>query len=146
MENRDCGDQAGIFFVARHDHILPPGFLDHDQINNYQLTVGSWFGKGGYALCYDKQLNIPNPLSNAIKSTIPIIAYLLAGAILLCGAFLSIHILRMPNWLIGRNVEVIRQSIEMKRNEIAGLEQLQASLTNGENGERTDDVETESNE
>ena len=30
------------YFVGRHEHIKPPGFLAHDHINNYQLTLGSW--------------------------------------------------------------------------------------------------------
>ena len=40
------------YFVARHDHTKRVGFLSHNDIDNYHLTVGSWFGKGGFALCY----------------------------------------------------------------------------------------------
>lgn len=40
------------YFVARHDHTKRPGFLSHNDIDNYHLTLGSWFGKGGFALCY----------------------------------------------------------------------------------------------
>ena len=134
------------YVVGRHDHLKPDDFFEHDNLNNYQLTLGSWFGRGGFALCYGKQLDLPISLSKALKSTMPIVAYLLVGCIMLFAGFLSIYILRIPNWLIGRNAEVIKQSIEMKRNEIAGLEKLQASITKGEDGESVDDVDTESNE
>ncbi len=40
------------YFVARHDHTKREGFLAHDNIDDYHLTLGSWFGKGGFALCY----------------------------------------------------------------------------------------------
>ena len=40
------------YFVARHDHTMRTGFLAHDDIDDYHLTLGSWFGKGGFALCY----------------------------------------------------------------------------------------------
>ncbi len=132
------------YFVGRHDHLKPNGFLDHDNLNNYQLTLGSWYGRGGFALCYGNLLDMPIPLSKGLKPTIPIVAYLLVGCLMLFAAFLSMHILRIPNWLIGRNVEVIKGSIEMKSDEIAGLEKLQASITKGEDGESVDDVDTES--
>lgn len=134
------------YFVGRHDHLKPFDFLDHDNLNNYQLTLGSWFGQGGFALCYGNQLDISISLSKVLKSMIPILAYLLVACIMLCATFISIHIQRMPNWLIGKNVEAIRQNIEKKRNEIEELEELQASITNGEDSESVDDVDTESNE
>ena len=40
------------YFVARHDHTKRAGFLSHNDIDNFRLTLGSWFGKGGFALCY----------------------------------------------------------------------------------------------
>lgn len=40
------------YFVARHDHTKREGFLAHDNIDGYHLTLGSWFGKGGFVLCY----------------------------------------------------------------------------------------------
>jgi len=40
------------YFVARHDHTKREGFLAHYDLDNYHLTLGSWFGKGGFALCY----------------------------------------------------------------------------------------------
>lgn len=40
------------YFVARHDHTKRVGFLSHNDIDNFRLTLGSWFGKGGFALCY----------------------------------------------------------------------------------------------
>ena len=52
------------YFVARHDHTKRSGFLAHDDIDNYHLTLGSWFGKGGFALCYgdpDSTVAPPEP-------------------------------------------------------------------------------------
>ena len=52
------------YFVARHDHTKRAGFLAHDDIDNYHLTLGSWFGKGGFALCYgdlDSTVAPPEP-------------------------------------------------------------------------------------
>ena len=40
------------YFFARHDHVKRADFLAHDNIDNYLLSLGSWFGKGGFALCY----------------------------------------------------------------------------------------------
>ena len=40
------------YLLARHDHTKRTGFLAHGDIDNYHLTLGSWFGKGGFALCY----------------------------------------------------------------------------------------------
>ena len=50
------------YLVARHDHTVRAGFLAHDDIDNYHLTLGSWFGKGGFALCYgDPDSTVPPP-------------------------------------------------------------------------------------
>ncbi|MYH81188.1 WD40 repeat domain-containing protein [Candidatus Poribacteria bacterium] len=48
------------YFFARHDHIKRADFLAHDNIDNYLLSLGSWFGKGGFALCYG-DLNSAEP-------------------------------------------------------------------------------------
>ena len=48
------------FFFARHDHARRGDFLAHDNIDNYLLSLGSWFGKGGFALCYG-DLNSTEP-------------------------------------------------------------------------------------
>ena len=40
------------YFFARHDHKLRGDFLAHSNIDNYRLSLGSWFGTGGFALCY----------------------------------------------------------------------------------------------
>ncbi len=39
------------YFFARHDHTKRADFLPHDEIDDYHVTLGSWFGEGGYALC-----------------------------------------------------------------------------------------------
>ena len=52
------------YFVARHDHTKRTGFLSHNEIDNFRLTLGSWFGKGGFALCYgdpDSTVAPPEP-------------------------------------------------------------------------------------
>ena len=50
------------YFFARHDHIKRAGFLAHDDIDNYLLSLGSWFGRGGFALCYgDLNSTVPPP-------------------------------------------------------------------------------------
>ena len=52
------------YFVARHDHTKRVGFLSHNDIDNFRLTLGSWFGKGGFALCYgdlDSMVAPPEP-------------------------------------------------------------------------------------
>ena len=48
------------YFFARHDHVKRADFLAHDNIDNYLLSLGSWFGKGGFALCYG-DLNSTEP-------------------------------------------------------------------------------------
>ena len=40
------------YFVARHDHNRPSHFLDHANLDNHHVSLGSWYGTGGYALCY----------------------------------------------------------------------------------------------
>ena len=48
------------YFLARHDHTKREGFLAHDNIDGYHLTLGSWFGKGGFVLCYgDPDSTVP---------------------------------------------------------------------------------------
>ncbi|MDE0399882.1 MAG: tetratricopeptide repeat protein [Candidatus Poribacteria bacterium] len=52
--------QGRHYFVARHDHTKREGFLAHDNIDGYHLTLGSWFGKGGFVLCYgDPDSTVP---------------------------------------------------------------------------------------
>ena len=48
------------YFFARHDHVKRADFLAHGNIDNYLLSLGSWFGKGGFALCYG-DLNSTEP-------------------------------------------------------------------------------------
>ena len=48
------------YFFARHDHVKRADFLAHDNIDDYLLSLGSWFGKGGFALCYGN-LNSTEP-------------------------------------------------------------------------------------
>ena len=48
------------YFFARHDHVKRADFLAHDDIDDYLLSLGSWFGKGGFALCYG-DLNSTEP-------------------------------------------------------------------------------------
>ena len=55
------------YFFARHDHTKRADFLPHDNIDNYHLTLGSWFGKGGFALCYgDPDSTMPPAESEVI--------------------------------------------------------------------------------
>ena len=57
------------YFVARHDHTKREGFLAHDNIDSYHLTLGSWFGKGGFVLCYgDPDSTVP-PAEPAVVTT-----------------------------------------------------------------------------
>ena len=41
------------FFISRHDHILPSYFAAHDHIDNYHISLGSWYGEGATVLCYN---------------------------------------------------------------------------------------------
>ena len=55
------------YFFARHDHVKRADFLAHDNIDNYLLSLGSWFGKGGFALCYgDLNSTVPPPAPEVI--------------------------------------------------------------------------------
>ena len=55
------------YFFARHDHVKRADFLAHDNIDNYLLSLGSWFGKGGFALCYgDLNSTVPPPAPEII--------------------------------------------------------------------------------
>ena len=57
------------YFFARHDHVKRADFLAHDNIDNYLLSLGSWFGKGGFALCYgDLNSTVPPPAPEIIAS------------------------------------------------------------------------------
>ena len=40
------------YFVERFDHNKPGHFLAHANLDNHFLSLGSWYGTGGYALCY----------------------------------------------------------------------------------------------
>lgn len=120
------------YFVGRHDHLKPFGFLDHDNLNNYQLTLGSWTGKGGFALSYGKLIDIPISLSKTLKSTIDILSILIVCCLFIAAALTSIHILKIPNWLIGKNSVAITQNIEKKKIEIEELQKLQDEITNKE--------------
>ena len=56
------------YFFARHDHVKRADFLAHDNIDNYLLSLGSWFGKGGFALCYgDLNSTEPPPAPEVIN-------------------------------------------------------------------------------
>ena len=41
------------FFISRHDHVLPGYFLAHAHIDNYHISLGSWYVEGGTTLCYN---------------------------------------------------------------------------------------------
>lgn len=62
------------YFLARHDHTKRVGFFAHDDIDNYHLTLGSRFGKGGFALCYgdpDSTVAPPEPeTTEPVKTSI----------------------------------------------------------------------------
>lgn len=132
------------YFVERHDHLKPYDFLDHDNLNNYQLTLGSWGGKGGFALGYGELIDIPISFSKALKQTINILSIILVCCLFIGAAITSIHIIKIPNWLIGRHLETIKQSIENKRKEIEELEKLQVRIKNEENGEIDDNEDSDS--
>ena len=50
--DRQAHGQDRHYFVARHDHRPPDYFLAHADLDNHHLSLGSWYGRGGYALCY----------------------------------------------------------------------------------------------
>ena len=86
--------QAGRhYFVGRHDHVKPPGFLDHANLDNYHLTVGSWFGTGGFALCYGESgSNIFN-FQAILNFITKLFTILLVGFLLLIAVLISTGIL-----------------------------------------------------
>lgn len=47
------------YFVQRHDHHPPRNFLVHANVDNYHISVGSWYGDGWNALCYSET---PSPV------------------------------------------------------------------------------------
>ena len=49
--NERWGGSRRHYFVSRHDHVRPGYFLVHDHIDNYHLSLGSWYWRGGEALC-----------------------------------------------------------------------------------------------
>ena len=50
--NERWGGGRRHYFVSRHDHVPPGYFLVHNHIDNYHLSLGSWYGPGGEALCF----------------------------------------------------------------------------------------------
>ena len=40
------------YFVARSEHNNPSSGVAHAHIDNYHLSLASWYGTGGYALCF----------------------------------------------------------------------------------------------
>ena len=63
---------ARHYFFARHDHRRPGHFLAHDHLDNYRLSLGSWHGTGGHALCYGK-LPMVEPPQSASDHTVPFV-------------------------------------------------------------------------
>ena len=49
------------FFISRHDHVRPGYFLAHDHIDNYHISLGSWYSVGGTLLCYSDTASPPTP-------------------------------------------------------------------------------------
>ncbi len=47
------------YLIARHDGNRPSGFFAHDNINNYELSLGSWYGLNYRVLCYTDEANNP---------------------------------------------------------------------------------------
>ena len=117
------------YFVERHDHVIRPGFLDHDDINNQQLTLGSWSGRGGYAICYGNLMNLPVAVNKALRVITPIIVYLFVGCLLLCSVLGAMHVLSLPGWLIGSNVDAIQLTIQKKENEIKALRKFEENVS-----------------
>ena len=56
------------FFISRHDHILPGYFAAHAHIDNYHISLGSWYGEGATVLCYNSS---PTALSASGPATAP---------------------------------------------------------------------------
>lgn len=86
--------QAGRhYFVGRHDHVKPTGFLDHANIDNYHLTLGSWFGTGGYALCYGESGSNVFSFQAILNFITKLFTILFVGFLLLIAVLLSMGIL-----------------------------------------------------
>ncbi|MCG9128476.1 hypothetical protein JT359_12815 [Candidatus Poribacteria bacterium] len=81
------------YFVGRHDYIKPPGFLDHANLDNYHLTVGSWFGTGGYALCYGKVGASLIDFNSLLRTVTKLSSILFVGILLLIAVLISMQIL-----------------------------------------------------
>ena len=62
-ENGRWNNGRRHFFISRQDHVRPSSFLAHDHIDNYHITLGSWFGVGGTVLCYDSSSEVPESTS-----------------------------------------------------------------------------------
>ena len=87
--------QAGRhYFVGRHDHVKPTGFLDHANIDNYHLTLGSWFGTGGYALCYADSVSNAFSFEVILNLITKLFTILFVGFLLLIAVLLSMGILK----------------------------------------------------
>ena len=77
--SRDGAERLGgtrrHYFVSRHDHEVPSYYLAHDGIDNHHLSLGSWYGEGGEALCYRTgELVIP-PTPESFDRTILVTLY-----------------------------------------------------------------------
>ncbi|MBN1291868.1 MAG: hypothetical protein JXB48_08510 [Candidatus Latescibacteria bacterium] len=42
------------YFISRHDHVKPSGYLSHGNIDNHYLDLGSWYNITMRALCVRK--------------------------------------------------------------------------------------------
>ena len=57
------------YFFTRHEHNKRLDFLAHAHLDNYYLSLGSWYGTGGHALCFgeldseDQRPDTPNSLT-----------------------------------------------------------------------------------
>ncbi len=58
------------YFFARHDHKLRGDFLAHDDLDNFRLSLGSWFGKGGFALCFGDPTSTVAPPKPEIREPV----------------------------------------------------------------------------
>ena len=59
LYSHNADGRARHYFVAAHFGDKPINFLEHGNIHNHLLTLGSWYGTGGYALCYQRVRNAP---------------------------------------------------------------------------------------
>lgn len=48
----NSGDRQ--YFISRHDYNLPSYYLAHDNIENYLLSLGSWYDLNNRILCYSE--------------------------------------------------------------------------------------------